>query len=62
MDRNKKITIKYIADRCNITEQTYHNWKKNKPELVKLINLGLDMENMIKKYNNKIILDTKMYI
>jgi len=57
MRNNEKITIKYIAKRCNITEQTYYNWKKDKPELIKLINMGLDMENFIKKYNDKIILD-----
>jgi len=56
-DENLKITIKYISKRCNISEQTYHNWKKDKPELIKLISMGLDMENMLKKYNTKIILD-----
>jgi len=55
-DENLKITIKDIARRCNITEQTYHNWKKDKPELIKLISMGLDMENMLKKYNTKTIL------
>lgn len=53
----KKLTIKDIAIRCNITEQTFHNWKKDKPELVKLINMGLDMEILLKKYSTKIVLD-----
>ena len=44
-------TIKDIAIRCNISEQTYYNWKKDKPELIKLINMGLDMEKLLKKYN-----------
>jgi len=46
-----KETIKEIAKRCNITEQTYYNWKKNKPELIKLINMGLDLEKTLAKYN-----------
>jgi DNA-binding Lrp family transcriptional regulator len=46
-----KITIKDISKRLNISEQTYHNWKKEKPELIKLIKMGLDMEKLINKYN-----------
>ncbi len=53
----KKITIKEIAKRCNITEQTYFNWKRDKPELIKLINMGLDMETLLNKYDTKIVLD-----
>jgi DNA-binding XRE family transcriptional regulator len=45
-------TIKDIAERCNISEQTYYNWKKDKPELIKLISMGLDMEKLLKKYEN----------
>jgi DNA-binding XRE family transcriptional regulator len=48
----KRISIKELAIRLNISEQTYHNWKKDKPELIKLIRMGLDMENLIEKYNN----------
>ena len=43
-------TIKDIANRCNISEQTYYNWKKDKPELIKLIGMGLDMEKLLNKY------------
>jgi len=43
-------TIKDIANRCNISEQTYYNWKKDKPELIKLISMGLDMEKLLNKY------------
>ena len=50
--KSSKVTIKDIADRCNISEQTYHNWKKDKPELIKLINMGLDMEKLVEKYKN----------
>ena len=53
----QKITIKEIAKRCNITEQTYFNWKRDKPELIKLINMGLDMETLLNKYDTKIVLD-----
>jgi len=56
-EKYKQTTIRHIAKRCNISEQTYYNWKKEKPELIKLIEMGLDMENMIKKYSTKIILE-----
>ncbi|MCT7642617.1 helix-turn-helix domain-containing protein [Aliarcobacter butzleri] len=49
----RTITIKELSKRLNISEQTYHNWKKEKPELIKLINMGLDMEKLLKKYNIK---------
>lgn len=54
MDKNKssKTTIKDLAKRCNISEQTYYNWKKEKPELVKLIELGLELEIIIEKHKN----------
>ena len=53
-DKTKEVkdTIKNIANRCNITEQTYYNWKKDKPELIKLIQMGLDMEQLINKYSD----------
>jgi len=51
-DNIHKETIKEIASRCNISEQTYYNWKKDKPELIKLINMGLDMEKLLKKYKD----------
>lgn len=50
--KDSKVTIKDLADRCNISEQTYYNWKKDKPELIKLINMGLDMERLLKKHKN----------
>jgi len=50
IDIKSKITIKEIAKRCNISEQTYYNWKKEKPELIKLISMGLDMEKLLNKY------------
>jgi DNA-binding XRE family transcriptional regulator len=50
--KSSKITIKDLAKRCNISEQTYYNWKKEKPELVKLIELGLEFETIINKHKN----------
>jgi len=47
-----KVTIKAIAKRCNISEQTFYNWKKEKPELVKLIEMGLELESLTNKYKN----------
>ena len=47
------ITIKELSKRLNISEQTYHNWKKEKPELIKLINMGLDVEKLLNKYSIK---------
>lgn len=48
----KTLTVKELVKRLNITEQTYYNWKKNKPELIKLINMGIEMEKVINKYKN----------
>ena len=36
---------KEIAKRINVTMQTLYNWEKTKPELIKLINYGLNYEN-----------------
>ena len=46
----KTLTVKELVQRLNITEQTYYNWKKTKPELIKLIDLGIEMEKLINKY------------
>jgi len=51
--KDTKMTIKDIAKRCNITEQTYYNWKKDKPELINLIKMGLDLEDFLKEYKLK---------
>jgi len=52
IEKKSKVRIKDLADRCNISEQTYYNWKKNKPELIKLINMGLDLEKLLKNHKN----------
>jgi len=46
----KTLTVKELVKRLNITEQTYYNWKKSKPELIKLIDMGIEMEKLINKY------------
>ncbi len=35
------------AERFNISASTYYNWEKEKPELIKIIELGLQKENEI---------------
>lgn len=50
---SKKITNKDLAKRFNITEQTYTNWKKSKPELIKIIEFGLELERILKKHCNE---------
>ena len=42
---SEEFSIKEIAKQINITEQTLLNWKKSKPGLIKLIYLGLRIEN-----------------
>jgi len=51
--KNKKHTNKELAKRFNITEQTYNNWKKMKPELINVIELGLEFEEILLKHYNE---------
>lgn len=37
--------IEEICKKFNISKQTWYNWQKTKPELIKLIKLGLESEN-----------------
>jgi hypothetical protein len=49
-DFNVKLTRKdkeERAERFNISVSTYYNWEKEKPELIKIIELGLQKENEI---------------
>lgn len=39
------------AERFNIAASTYYNWEKEKPELIKIIELGLEYEKI--KSENK---------
>lgn len=36
--------IEEICKKFKISKQTWYNWKKEKPELIKYINLGLEAE------------------
>ena len=49
---DENITIKKLAKRLNITEQTYYNWKKTKPELISLIHMGLELEKFLNKFKS----------
>lgn len=41
------MTKKELADILNVDVKTLRNWEKTKPELIKLINLGLQVEKQI---------------
>jgi len=43
------MTRKELADILNISVDTLANWEKNKPELVRLINLGLMTDKTIEE-------------
>ncbi|WP_321777338.1 hypothetical protein [Sulfurimonas sp.] len=38
------MTKKELAQRINVDPKTIKNWESSKPELIKLINLGLEVE------------------
>jgi len=38
-----------LAKKLNVTTHTLKNWEREKPELVRLINLGLQTENTIEE-------------
>lgn len=38
------MTKKELAQRINVDPKTIKNWETTKPELIKLINLGLEIE------------------
>lgn len=44
-----KITKKELAERINVDPKTLKNWETSKPELLKLIYLGLATEEHLKK-------------
>lgn len=41
------MTREELAELMGVTRQTLNNWEKEKPGLVKLINLGLTVEDQI---------------
>lgn len=53
-----EMTKKELAKRINVDPKTLTNWESTKPELIKLINLGLATEQHIRdveRYLKKII-------
>lgn len=56
------MTKKELAERINVDPKTLKNWESTKPELLKLIYLGLETEKHIKEteiYLTKINLKIK---
>ena len=43
------MTRKELAELLNVSTDTLGNWEKNKPELVRLINLGLQTDIQIEE-------------
>lgn len=43
------MTRKELAEKLEVDPTTLRNWEKNKPELIKLINAGLMLENQIEE-------------
>ena len=51
------MTRQELAEKLNITRNTLTNWEKEKPELVRLINQGLTLDEQIsetKKFLEKL--------
>ncbi|MBN2965186.1 helix-turn-helix domain-containing protein [Sulfurospirillum sp. T05] len=43
------MTRQQLAEMLNITRNTLNNWEKEKPELVRLINQGLALDEQIEE-------------
>lgn len=43
------MTKEELANLFGVSRQTLNNWEKEKPELVKIINLGLTVEDQIEE-------------
>lgn len=43
------MTRRELAEKLEVDPTTLRNWEKNKPELIKLINAGLMLENQIEE-------------
>lgn len=41
-----------LAKKFNVSLKTLHNWEKDKPELIKIINLGLLAETQLEETRN----------
>lgn len=47
--KENNLTREELAELMGVTRQTLNNWEKEKPGLVKLINLGLTVEDQIEE-------------
>jgi len=57
LSRSIKMTRQELAKKLNITRNTLTNWEKEKPELIRLINQGLALDEQIletKKFLEKL--------
>ncbi|QKF64230.1 hypothetical protein CCORG_0344 [Campylobacter corcagiensis] len=55
--KSVKMTRQELAELLNISRGTLNNWEKEKPELIRLINQGLALDEQIeetKKYLEKL--------
>jgi DNA-binding XRE family transcriptional regulator len=43
------LTREELAEMFGVSRQTLNNWEKEKPELVRLINLGLTVDDQIEE-------------
>ena len=48
------MTRQELADKINISRQTLNAWEKEKPELVRLINQGLAMDELLEEAENNL--------
>ncbi|MCH9814780.1 MAG: helix-turn-helix domain-containing protein [Epsilonproteobacteria bacterium] len=46
------MTRNELAEKLNVSLRTLSNWEKEKPELVKLINIGLSLDKQIEETEN----------
>lgn len=46
------MTREELAKKFNVSLKTLHNWEKDKPELIKIINLGLLAEIQLEETRN----------
>ena len=57
LSKSIKMTRQELAKKLNITRNTLTNWEKEKPELIRLINQGLALDEQIletKKFLEKL--------
>ena len=50
--KGRKMTRDELAKKFNVSLKTLHNWEKEKPELIRIINLGLLADTQIEETRN----------